>query len=48
MKTTKHNITNTAEPIKPGYKKTKVGVIPEDWIVKGWTINSLIMERRLR
>jgi hypothetical protein len=40
MKTTKHNITNTAEPIKPGYKKTKVGVIPEDWIVKGWTINS--------
>jgi len=34
MKTTKHNITNTAEPIKPGYKKTKVGVIPEDWEVK--------------
>jgi len=34
MKTTKHNITNTAEPIKPGYKKTPVGVIPEDWEVK--------------
>src|SRR5690606_5656442 len=31
---TKHNITRTAEPIKPGYKKTKVGVIPEDWEVK--------------
>src|SRR5699024_9151522 len=34
MKTTKHNITNTAEPIKPGYKKTPVGIIPEDWEVK--------------
>ena len=34
MKTTKHNITNTAEPIKPGYKKTSVGMIPEDWEVK--------------
>lgn len=31
---TKHNITRTAEQIKPGYKKTKVGVIPEDWEVK--------------
>lgn len=34
MNTTKHNITNTAEPIKPGYKKTPVGIIPEDWEVK--------------
>src|SRR5690554_6250730 len=34
MNTTKHNITNTAEPIKPGYKKTSVGIIPEDWKVK--------------
>src|SRR5699024_8241005 len=34
MNTTKHNITNTAEPIKQGYKKTSVGVIPEDWSVK--------------
>ena len=34
MKTTKHKTTKTAEPIKPGYKKTKVGVIPEDWEVK--------------
>src|SRR5690625_2843798 len=34
MNTTKHNITNTAEPLKPGYKKTSVGMIPEDWEVK--------------
>ena len=34
MKTTKYNATNTAEPIKPGYKITKVSVIPEDWEVK--------------
>lgn len=34
MKTTKHKTTKTAEPIKPGYKKTKVGVIPEDWEIK--------------
>jgi|GEM_PF-4292670 len=37
MKTIK---TEDKIEIKPGYKKTKVGVIPEDWIVKGWTINS--------
>src|SRR5690625_1495604 len=34
MKTTKHNITNKAESIKSGYKKTPVGIIPEDWEVK--------------
>lgn len=26
--------TMNNDPIKPGYKRTEVGVIPEDWEVK--------------
>lgn len=32
--TTENNSSRTSEQVKPGYKKTKVGVIPEDWEVK--------------
>ena len=26
--------TMNDDPIKPGYKRTEVGVIPEDWVIK--------------
>lgn len=32
--TTENNSSRTSEQVKPGYKKTPVGIIPKDWEVK--------------